>query len=398
MRTHDSPSVPSGHLPRFRGGGGFTLIHQPPDLPLQAGRLDHSLRHQITFRELRRTFRQIRFRPNFRRKFPRESRNTFGFIADGPELLMEHHCVEFIVILNQVFLRVLGLEEHRIREARRDNFAIPRLNRLAAIGRDLISDNDKMRRELAAFGIAYGKCLLMRFQRQANDFVGQLQKTLVHIAEQNHGPFREACDFIEQAFILNEFQTLRRTELRRFGFDKGFAGLVGQHHMPLALQRIDIILERGNHKRPRPMTAVPHCCVGRCDTANGDIHNRAAEQHDHPAQGPHPAKSRAAGFHRLRPWEAIHDIGDELLENDVRIAACALHHGDIKFAFLGVRADFRFGNILEASGFHKAFERPFRRAHTRAFALLGHIRRTQRQIRDKCQAARARQNFRIFNR
>ena len=216
MRTHDTPSVPSGHLPRFRGGGGFPLIHQTSDLPLQARRLNHRLRDQITFRELRRTFRQISIRPNFRREFPRERRNPFGLIAYRPKLLMEHHRVELIIIVDKVFLSIFGLEEHRIRQARGNDFAIARLNRLAAIGGDLVRDNDKMRRELAAFGIAHGKCLLMRFQRQANNFIRQFQKTLVHIAEQNHRPFGQARHFIEQPFILDQFQALRRAKLRRF--------------------------------------------------------------------------------------------------------------------------------------------------------------------------------------
>ena len=117
---------------------------------------------------------------------------------------MEHHRVEFIVILNQVFLRIFCLEEHRIREPRGNNFAIPCFNRLTAIRRDLVGDNNEMRREISCFGVTDGKCLLMRFQCQANDFIGQFQKALIHIAEQHDRPFSEARHFIKEAFILNK--------------------------------------------------------------------------------------------------------------------------------------------------------------------------------------------------
>ena len=117
---------------------------------------------------------------------------------------MEYDCAKLIIIIDQLFLGVFSLEEARIREPRRDHLAIAFFNRLAAVGGNLVSDNNIMSRELARFRVSNRKGLLVRFQRQANDLIRKLKEFFVHIAQNHNGPFREARDFIKQANVFNQ--------------------------------------------------------------------------------------------------------------------------------------------------------------------------------------------------
>ena len=50
--------------------------------------------------------------------------------------------------------------------------------------------------------------------------------------------------------------------------------------MTFALERVLIIFERGYHKRPRPVTAMPICCVRGRNPADSHIDNGPAKKHD----------------------------------------------------------------------------------------------------------------------
>ena len=49
----------------------FSRVHQRADLPFKGSKFNHSLRHEITFGELRRLLRFIRVSADFRSEFPR---------------------------------------------------------------------------------------------------------------------------------------------------------------------------------------------------------------------------------------------------------------------------------------------------------------------------------------
>ncbi len=148
------------------------------------------------------------------------------------------------------------MEEERIGQPRADHLGIARLDRRALVGRFQIGDNDEMRGERAGF-IAHSERLLMALQRQANDFNRQLQKFRVHIAEQRHGIFDKASDFIEQAFILDPIQIMLLAERACFFADNLFAHIVIEQNMPLAFQLGAAIRKTCHCERSRSHLAVP---------------------------------------------------------------------------------------------------------------------------------------------
>ena len=107
-------------------------------------------------------------------------------------------------------------EMARVGEARAHDAAIARRDRLAAVARDEVRDEDELVGELA-LGIAQHEAFLVGADRRADHFRRDFQEGRVEFAHQHDRPFDEAGDLVEQPLVLDELEPLREREAVRVG-------------------------------------------------------------------------------------------------------------------------------------------------------------------------------------
>ena len=121
-----------------------------------------------------------------------------------------------------------------------------------------------------------------------------------------------------------------------------------------------------------------------------------AAQRAHPPQSVGPDGGRAPA-HRFRPRKRADDLGHDLGDGVLGVAAGLLDQSDIELALLRVGLDARVLDALEPRALQKALYRRFRRADPRALALLAQVRLGGGQAHDmQRQAPRRDEALRAF--
>ena len=130
---------------------------------------------------------------------------------------MEDDLLEFRQPLFQPRLQVGLVEELRVGQPRADHPLVAGDDRLAAVRRFLVGDQDELVDELRGLRIAQHEAFLVVADGGADHLVRDRQKRLVEAAHQRHRPFDETGDFGQQAFVFDELEALREGKIFRVG-------------------------------------------------------------------------------------------------------------------------------------------------------------------------------------
>ena len=112
--------------------------------------------------------------PNYWRQFNRQRLHPLDLVPHAAELLVEDDLLQLRLALFGVERRC-GVdlpEELRIVQTRREHAGVAGGDRLAAILRFDVRDDDEMRRKPALLRITHREILLVRAHREADDFAG----------------------------------------------------------------------------------------------------------------------------------------------------------------------------------------------------------------------------------
>ncbi len=195
---------------------------------MQLGKFADHLGQQIGLAELRRALGLGDIGADDRRKMARQRNDARDALGLGAELLVEHDVLELRQPVFQPRLQIGLVEELRIRQPRADHALVAGDDRLAAVGRLDVRDQNEFVGELRRFRIAHHKAFLVVADGGADDLFGDGEERLVERAHQHHRPFDQARDLGQQALVLDQFEALREGQ-----------GLgVGQDHLRAA-RRID---------------------------------------------------------------------------------------------------------------------------------------------------------------
>src|SRR5918993_2022125 len=205
------------------------------------------------------------------------------------ELLVEHDALELLQPVFQPYLLVRLPEEFCIGEARAHHALVAAHDGPAAVAGDEVGHKNESIGERALLssplwggGGGGGVCAgLIRFSAGtptpspspqggwlaqdeaflvgpdggADHLRWNVQEGFIEGAHEHHGPFHQARHFFQQALVLNEFQTLRESQVPRVVQDHVLAPVRIEHHLR-ALQRRRIIVEALHADRARREEAV----------------------------------------------------------------------------------------------------------------------------------------------
>ena len=115
----------------------------------------------------------------------------------------------------------------------------------SAIGSDgrrrLVPGHDR-RNGASACGVAHHEAFLVGADGGADHLRRDFEERRLEFAHQHDRPFDEAGDFLEQPFVLDEFEPMGQRETARIGQDDVLAP-PGVEHDPSFRQRIGIIVK-----------------------------------------------------------------------------------------------------------------------------------------------------------
>src|SRR6185369_10945409 len=145
-------------------------------------------------------------------KLARQPLDAPDALALVAKLLVKDNRIEFRQAIFELGLQIGLVKEVCVAQSRADHALIAVNNRLAAIAGLDIGDQDELVGELPGLGIAHHKTFLVVADGGADHLGGNRQKFLVERAHQHDRPLDEPRDLIEQALVLNKFETLRKSE------------------------------------------------------------------------------------------------------------------------------------------------------------------------------------------
>ena len=229
---------------------------------LRLGEFADDFRHQIRFGECRRARSLCRIRTDQLRQMLRQRHDALHACALRAELFVEDdiHRLQLFQSLIERFgcliriirqrLAVRLPEIKRIRQTRADHAAIASRNRFAIVGSDNVGDEQEFIGQRAIFRIALfqHETFLVGTDRRADDFGGNVEESLVKFAHQHDRPFNKSRHFIEQAFIFDQFETLRESEIFRIRQNDLFAASRIENDFGF-VQRAHIIIEAAHFDR-----------------------------------------------------------------------------------------------------------------------------------------------------
>ncbi len=156
--------------------------------------------------------------------------------------------------------------------------------------------------------VAQHEAFLIGADGGADHFGRQIEERRLEFAHQHDGPFDEPCNLLEQAFVLDQREPLRKGEVFGVGEDDRLAPVGVEHDLGL-VQRVDVIVVTANMNRLRRHEAMaPGHVAGRdpIDIERDDLRRLVLrrERANDSAQRAHPAK-RVGLRRRPRPSASI---------------------------------------------------------------------------------------------
>ena len=140
--------------------------------------------------------------------------------------------------------------------------------------------------------------LLVGADGQPDDLGGDGQKVLLEVAHQHDRPFDQARHFLEQAFVLDQFEPVGEGEVPGVGEDDLLAA-VGVEHDLGRFELGRIVVEAPHGDRARRMETVAVGDVAGADAVDLEIDHRGllglrAEGAEDRLQRTHPAQASPA--------------------------------------------------------------------------------------------------------
>ena len=207
---------------------------------------------------------------------------------------MEHDVLEFRQPVFQPGLQVGVVEELGVGQPRADDALVAGDDRLAAVARLHIGDQDELVGELGGLRIAQHEAFLVVADGGADHLAGDREERRIERAHQRHRPFHQAGDFGDEAVVLDKFVALREGEVLGVVQDHVGAARRIEHHLG-GFQLGDVILEAAHLEGGRRHEAMAARFVAGCDAADLETHNfrvlgLRAEGGDDGMQRAHPVE------------------------------------------------------------------------------------------------------------
>ena len=155
-----------------------------------------------------------------------------------------------------MILRSLSQKNCRIRQPRAHHFAVTGRNRRAAVAGLDIRHQDKPVRELFRAGMFQNETFWLARIVARMTSGGISKKFRLELAHEHDGPFHEARDFVQQAFVLDEFEPLSERQGPGIVENDVAPPRRVEHHLRL-FQRRDVIVEpayRDPARREKPVS------------------------------------------------------------------------------------------------------------------------------------------------
>src|SRR5215467_8421565 len=319
---------------------------------------------------------------------PLDALDTFPLRA---ELLVKDDILELRQPALEPDLEVAVVEEFGVGEPRADHALVAGDDRLAAVLRLDIGDQDELVGELRGARVAQDETFLIVADRGADDFGGHTQKRLIERAHQHDGPFNETGDLRQQARILKELVTLREGEILGIRKNHFLAPLGIEHDLGL-LKLLRVVLESAHLEWLRRHEAVAARLVAGPDPVDRErddlwLLGFWPESRDNGMQWPHPSERTRllrllAPTHRFRPGKCLHHFRDDLGDHLDRGPARLLDQRQVKVALL-VGHDLGFADRFQPGGPQEALNGAFGRAYARPFLFLLHVGLAHRDALDR---------------
>ena len=236
---------------------------------LHVGEFQHHLRDEIGLAQQSGPRCQLRqLRPRRRlgvgadalRQPPRQRADTPGAIAEGAQLVLEHHGVQCGHARFQALLPIPRVKKRGVGQARANYLFVAAhdLLRIAALD---VAHRDEMRQQLA-LGVNQREILLMALHGRDQRLGGHVEKALVESADQSYRPLDQAGHFLQQGLVdkRRSLQSPRRaSDLLAYRFP---ALLKIDHHARRA-QGVDVGLGVFDKHCARRVKAMPAACIAR---------------------------------------------------------------------------------------------------------------------------------------
>ena len=259
-----------------------------------------------------------------------DAANALGLRA---ELGMKSDLFELGELRLELRLAVLVPEELGIAQARGDDLVVAAHDLSAAVARDDVGDEDVTIGELAGLSILHREALLVVLDRGGDHFGRQIEEFRIESAHQHDRPFDKAGGLLEQAFILDQFEALRESEIARLGTDRLGTRVAVDDDFGL-VELLRVIGEAPRREGFRRHEAMAARDIARGDAVDREGNHFAIERREDRLQGPHPAQGAGAPAHGFGPGKLAQDIGDDLGDDIGREAARLVEARNIEAAFL----------------------------------------------------------------
>ncbi len=282
--------------------------------------------------------------------------------------------LEFRQPVFQPGLQIGLVEELGIRQPRADHALVAGDDRLAAVGRLHVGNQNEARRE-RAIALLHHEAFLVVADGGADHFRRDREEVLLERAHQHHRPFDQAADLDQQAVVLDQFVALREGKVLRLGRDDLPPPLRIDDDLGLFQLRHPVVLA-AHRDRARRQEAMAEGDVAGFQAVDIEWHDLRvfglrAEGRDDRMQRTHPGQR--AGLrrcrppaHRFRPGKFADDVGHDLGDHLDRGAAGLLDHRDIELALLRVLLDLR---LIERGRAPRSSESPRPRPPARRRAV-----------------------------
>ena len=354
----------------------------PPHHALQLRELADRARREVALRDAGRLGRELGIRADLGREHPRDRDEPLHLVADRlrplAELRLEHDPRKLLVPHRERLLPILGEEELRVGEARRDHVLVA-----LADDRGVLHDGRHHRREAVrelAGLVLHREVALVVAHRRDDDLLRHLEERGIEAARHADGILAEMDHLAEQRLVGTHAQPglpLEPGELRahelgaRLGIDDHVRGAQGLA-VPIRGRDLD---------RPDAQKAMALTRATRGEASPLQRHDLLTDERDQPLDRSHERGLAPAPALRLRPRHARRELGQELRQQRARIAPLHVaHRHDVLTLLarhLALRERGRIDAILRRKTLARLRERAVRRerrAHRRSHDLLVEIR------------------------